>query len=325
MAELRAWLDTLAAAHPQTDGRRITHFADRNAELAAVDAGLPGKTPLTTLGVIVVRGNDALSFLHGQFSADLRAMTSGQTVLTAWCSPKGRIQFLLRVLVTDDGFRLLLPLDQVAACAKRLRLFVLRAAVDIEDRSADEGVLLLRGLAPDASLPATLCRGATPELCWCVGSLRDIGRAWSTLTIAPCGEDAAALDAIRRGLPVLDHSLADEFLPQELNLDYLQGVSFEKGCYPGQEIVARVRFRGTVKRRLARLSGTPGTFPASASRVYAAGSEQAVGTVLDCVRITDESMELLAVVRVDAEAIYLADNPDRLLQRQPLPVSSPAP
>ncbi|MEX2479263.1 MAG: hypothetical protein WD928_00235 [Gammaproteobacteria bacterium] len=325
MPELRSWLDTLAAAQPQTDGRRITHFTDRDAELAAVDAGLPGMTPLTTLGVIAVRGDAALAFLHGQLSADLRAMTSGQTVLTAWCSPKGRVVFLLRVVVTDDGFRLLLPLDQIAACVKRLRLFVLRAAVEIEDRSAAEGVLLLRGLAANASLPETLCSGGTPELCWCVGSLRDIGEAWPTFAIAPCGEDAAALDAIRRGLPVLDHSLADEFLPQELNLDYLAGVSFEKGCYPGQEIVARVRFRGTVKRRLARLSGDPGTPAASGSRVCGVGSEQAVGTVLDCVRIADESVELLAVLRVDAEAIYLAGSPGSLLRRQPLPEPSATP
>jgi len=317
---LATWIDRLAAAGPHTDGRRITHFLDRTDELGAVGSELPCKTPLTAVGVITVTGADARSFLHGQLTADLRAVTAGQSVLTAWCSPKGRVLFLLRVLVSEVGFHLLLPVDQSAACTQRLRMYALRAAVAIDDTSADRGVLLLRNLPIDAHTGDRLIAAGTDAMHWCVGDMDALASQWQALAGHPRGEDAAALDAIRNGLPSLEASLAEAFLPQEIDLDRHAGISFEKGCYPGQEIVARVRFRGSVKRRLARLNGVLGSPLAAGHRIVAAGTETAVGTVLDSVALGSGQVELLAVLDVEAGDVCVHGRSDQVLERQPLPI-----
>jgi tRNA-modifying protein YgfZ len=316
---LATWLDRFAAAQPHTDGRRIAHFLDRAGELSVVGSARSCKTPLTTLGVITVRGADARSFLHGQMTTDLRPLSAGETVLAAWCSPKGRVIFLLRILATEDGFHLLLPADQTAPCTKRLRLYALRAAVTIDDVSAACGVLLLRNFPVDGLTGDGLIVAGTDAMRWCVGEVDALARYWLTLDGSPRGEDAAALDFIRCGLPSLDASLAETFLPQELDLDRHAAVSFEKGCYPGQEIVARVRFRGSVKRRLARLSGKLGLPPSAGHRLIAAGTETAVGTVLDSVALDSGQVELLAVLDVEAGEVYVHGQPGQALERQALP------
>lgn len=321
MPALATWLDRLATAQPQSDGRRITHFLDRADELGTVGSELSCKTPLTATGVITVGGADARSFLHGQLTADLRTLGAGQSVLAAWCSPKGRVLFLPRVLVAEEGFHLLLPADQCAPCTKRLRLYALRAKVAIDDTSADRGVLLIRNLPlkdPGGPGGDGVDTAGTDAMYWCVGDLDALARHWQALGGRPRGEDAAALDAIRNGLPSLDASLAETFLPQELDLDRHAGISFEKGCYPGQEIVARVRFRGSVKRRLARMSGELGAPLAAGHRLVAAGTETPVGTVLDSVAWGTGAVEFIAVLDVEAGEVRVHGQPDQPLEWKPL-------
>lgn len=215
-----------------------------------------------------VTGEDARDFLHGQFCGDLRALEPGTALLTAWLSPKGRVLNLLQVLRADDGFWLLLPAAQAAAFTKRLRMFVLRARVKVEDGTAEAAEALAAGLG----LPV---RSA----------------------------DDAALHLIRGGLPALDATQNDAFLPQELNLDLTAGVSFNKGCYPGQEIVARVKFRGTVKRRVQRFALDVDTPPGPGTRLV--GDDGAPhGTVLVAAR-TESGVEMLAVADLDAGALSL--------------------
>ncbi|MBX9605856.1 MAG: hypothetical protein K2Y51_06505, partial [Gammaproteobacteria bacterium] len=191
-----------------------------------------------------VTGEDARDFLHGQFCGDVRALEIGQALLTAWLSPKGRALYLVQVLRAEDAFWLLLPAAQAAAFAKRLRMFVLRARVKVDDGTVDA----MQALAATLGLPM---RSA----------------------------DEASLHLVCAGLPTLDATLSDAFLPQELNLDLLAGVSFNKGCYPGQEIVARVKFRGSVKRRVQRFALVTDAPPAPGARLL--GDDGAPhGTVL---------------------------------------------
>ena len=228
-----------------------------------------------------VTGEDARDFLHGQFCGDVRALDVGQALLTAWLSPKGRALYLVQVLRADDAFWLLLPAAQAAAFTKRLRMFVLRARVKIEDGTVE----------------------ATQALAATLG-----------LPVRPVAE--AALHLVRAGLPTLDATLSDAFLPQELNLDLLAGVSFNKGCYPGQEIVARVKFRGTVKRRVERFALYSRALPPPGVRLTG-GDGELHATVLRAAA-TPDGVELLAVADLDAGPFSLDGAPTL-----PLPLPYP--
>ena len=223
---------------------------------------LEGVAALPHLGVIRAQGEDAASFLHGQLTQDLLLLPPGQARLAAYCSPKGRMlaSFVAWPLAPQD-IVLVLHRDLLAATLKRLSLFVLRAKVKLTDATSD---FTLRGLAGDAARLA--CGGVGPAA-WarttagqahCVGLYPADGRD-RVLWLAPAGTDApagASLDPllwqwgeVRSGVASISASVADAFVPQMLNYESVGGVSFKKGCYPGQEVVARSQFRGTLKRR----------------------------------------------------------------------------
>ncbi|MGE0483421.1 MAG: folate-binding protein YgfZ [Gammaproteobacteria bacterium] len=275
------------------------------------------KSPLD-LAIVAVRGADARAFLHAQFAADLRTLSSGDAVLTAWCSPKGRVLFAPTVLAVDDGFVLLVDPAQADDLVRRLRMYVLRSQVEVEDLGASWAGIRTSGLAPAAATGLVVAREG--ELCWYLGPQQAITDCWPTLPAAAVGPATARLDAIRRGRPRLGPATADQFLPQELDLDRGRGVSFDKGCYPGQEIVARVRYRGSVKRRLARLASAQALAPGD--RLVDADGDAPRATVVDAVALAG-TWEALAVLDVDATLVAPATRPDlacRILERAPTAV-----
>ncbi len=297
------------------DGR-IESFGDRADEAAAIGREA-SKTPLSELAVVEISGADADSFLHAQLCADLRRLDPGASVLSAWCSPQGRVLYLLRALRTPGGFMLLVPLDQIESLLKRLRMFVLRAAVEITDHSASHVVLRCdhwHGTAPATA--ALVARELTQT--WLLATADHAAATWAAINARAVGEAAASIEDIRRGVPRLAAALSDVFLPQELNLDASAGLSFEKGCYPGQEIIARVKFRGSVKRRLARLAAV-GASPSAPGTRLVDDHNKAVGTVLNAETAGADGVEILAVVNRDAETLALAEHAGQLLQRLELP------
>lgn len=291
------------------------------AETVVDDGGWvvpPCKSARPALAVIRIAGDDAADFLHGQFSADMRTLEAGHSVLTAWCSPKGRVLFLPRLLRAANGpYFALLPANQSAAFIKRLRMFVLRAKVAIEDCSVSHAVLVLDGV--DAALPAADVMPAVDgERQWLVGPRDKLAQLWDALHVPAQGQAAALLTDIARGQALLDLALSDQFLPQELNLDALAGVSFNKGCYPGQEIIARVKFRGSVKRRLQHVVIATPLPPAPGARLLA-GDDALRGTVLIAAVQADGACAALAVIDVDSGPLHLADAPGAAVQVLPLP------
>ena len=288
--------DWLAALGPLTGNAEGVALLDT----AAVKVALPD------FGVVRISGEDASAFLHAQFCGDCRDLAPGRSLVTGWCTPKGRVLYLPRLLAGRDGIYLLLPAAQIEALCKRLRLFVLRASVDIADLRASHGVFWLAlptGLAPDIAERAAATASAAHHH-WYVAPHDTLATAWRAVDGHRGAPSLALLAGIRAGEVPLDSSLADQFLPQELALDVHGGLSFDKGCYPGQEIVARVRFRGSVKRRPRHLrcEGAP---PPPATRLFdIAGA--AVGTVLAAVA-AGAGCELLAVVDVDAVPVRVAD------------------
>lgn len=224
---------------------------------------------LTDLAVIRATGEDAAGFLHGQLTQDIVGLAPGQARLAAYCTPKGRVLASL-VIWRDpsqpDDLVALVKADVAEALVKRLSMFVLRAKAKLEVSSSTvSGVCLpatqshpsVGGLAaPDAAAEWSVVQ--TDQGAWVSAPSAgdDVQRWWLVAQNSIAEPDAEALGAwqaadIAAGLPWVESATQDLFIPQTLNLDLIDGVNFTKGCYPGQEVVARSHYRGTVKRRMA--------------------------------------------------------------------------
>ena len=211
---------------------------------------------LTRYGLLSVSGDDAREFLHAQLTNDVRNLPAERAVLAGWCSAKGRLLASFLVIPAAEGFLLQLARDLAAPVAKRLGMFVLRSKVKIADQSDAWTQLGLWG----EDLPVR-------DVAWDgeVGIVRVAERRFLRLSRngdevkTTAGEDDWILQEIRAGRPFISAATQDQFVPQMVNLEALGGVDFQKGCYPGQEIVARAQYRGAVKRRMVRLEAPPGS------------------------------------------------------------------
>lgn len=280
---------------------------------------------LSHLGVIEVAGPEAVGFLQGQVTNDVRAATAEHSHLSAHLTPKGRILSLFRVVRTgEEALRLVLPRPVVPALHKRLSMFRLRAKVDIRDLSDQLVTVGLAGERAPAELAARL--PAVPEADNGVAADGDVTAVripgplprflliappdamkllWTALAdggAGPADADAWALLDIRAGLPQVFPETADAFVPQMVNLQLIDGVSFTKGCYTGQEVVARMQYLGKLKRRMYLAEVAADAPPPPGQELHAAGgtSEQATGRVVDARLAGPGRVELLAVVETDA-------------------------
>lgn len=290
----------------------VEHMSNLPPDATATAAN--AKAALPALGVLRVSGEQAREFLHGQFTADLKRLAAGRGGLAAWCTPKGRVLYLLDVLnAGDDGWLLLAPLDEIPALLKRLRLYVLRAKVLIEDLRETWSVMGLAGSCVPGALDgagaaarsgeAWLLRATgVPALAYALGPHAALVALWEGSTApAASGERWEGFE-IDAGRPRIAGPLAERFLPQELDLERLHGLHFDKGCYPGQEIVARLKYRGQVKCGLAR-ARTAGPV-APGDKLYRADGTASVGDVL---RVAPDgaAWRVLAVVDFDAHGTPL--------------------
>ena len=242
----------------------MTHISD-------IPLSLPeGVCPLPQWGVIEATGADAAAFLHNQLSNDVLLLPVGQARLASWCNAKGRMQASMLVLKTSaESVVLVLSKDLLAQSLKRLSMFVMRSKVKLADASAQ---WQLHGLLGQAAQPPGLEPGQ-PWQAWSLtqgafgielypavlGQIR-VARALQLTPIsqaAPAGQQAPVESwvwcEVLSAVPLLTAPLFEAFVPQMLNYESVGGVNFKKGCYPGQEVVARSQFRGTLKRRMARV------------------------------------------------------------------------
>ncbi|WP_317705370.1 folate-binding protein [Methylomarinovum caldicuralii] len=290
---------------------------------------------MTDLAVVEVGGRDAAVFLQGQVTCDVRRIDENRSGLGAVCTPQGRVLANFRILRRDAAFLLVLAADLAEEIAQHLRRYVLRA--DVTLTVTEWACLGVRGELP--RLPQTLPR-AVDESAW-IGRIAwirmpDAQPRWlllgqqadleAGLRLSEAREAPPArwrLYDIRSGLPWVTAATSGRFLPQMLNLDLLGGVSFDKGCYTGQEIVARAHYRGQVKRRLYRFFAA-GAEPPPPGTALLAG-EEGVGQVVNSAQAA-KGAELLAVVRCDAvhdSALRLASMPQRPLQQHDLAYTAP--
>ena len=238
---------------------------------------------LNRYGLLSVSGPDARDFLHAQLTNDVQNLPPERALLAGWCSAKGRLLATLLVIPAPQGFLLQLARDLAPSVVRRLALFVLRAKVKLADESdawAQFGVW-------DARAPAAVTweAGAVSVP---VGETRylRLEPAAAASSVANADEEDWRLQEIRAGRPLITAATQDRFLPQMVNLEQLDGVDFRKGCYPGQEIVARAQYLGQVKRRMVRL-------PLPEGKALQPGDEVDGGVVVD-----SAGGELLAVMPV---------------------------
>ena len=260
-------------------------------------------TRLEQLGVICVTGADARSYLQGQLSFDMERLTPQRVELACCNSAQGRVQAVLWLIERSDCIALLLPASMVDTMVARLRKYTLRAKVKIEPGA--ERLAVFDASSESTSPPRSHVEHDGVSLIGWTGArtLMLASPAHSSVMAAvvdPSKQRAWHLADIRAGLPQVYPQTHETFVAQMLNLDLLEGISFDKGCYTGQEIIARTHFRGTVKRRMFRFSAKCGP-PAPATRVSTGG--QHAGDVVDAAA-TENGCELLAVVtlaQADAE------------------------
>ncbi len=298
------------------------------------------------LALLAIGGADAATFLQGQLSNDVEKLAPDAWQPTTYNSPKGRILANFVLWREGEGFRALLPQDIAEATRKRLSMYVLRSKVTLADASAATVRLGVGGPAATAALRSAL--GVAPGAGAMVraGETTVLGlRGPRYLVVATQAAAAATRDAlskhavpapfavwqwltIRAGVPVVTVATQDQFVAQTANLDALGGLDFRKGCYTGQEIIARMQYLGRQKERLY-LFHSPRVDVAAGARTYSAAfREQPCGTVVNAAPAPEGGADLLAVVQiaaVEAGDVRLGAEDGVALSPLPLPYPLPPP
>lgn len=268
------------------------------------------------LGVVHVNGDDAEAFLQSQLTCDISTLKVKAATHAGWCNPKGRLLATLLVVRSGSGFILLLPENSIESVITRLRIYVLRARVVVEQAPLSTKVVelcgspFIRKLKHHLDTLDSACEMTLhdypfqQERALLIGSAESIETLWNGVNPPTLIADTNLHHwlNIHHGVPEISHTTSELFVPQEVNLDLIGAVSFTKGCYPGQEIVARMRYRGKLKRRM--FSGHidisslhHANYPRAGDTARTTGGEQKkVGTLVETAFTANKGMDLLAVL-----------------------------
>ncbi|MEQ1582246.1 MAG: folate-binding protein [Steroidobacteraceae bacterium] len=288
---------------------------------------------LDFLEPIRVSGTDARVFLQGQLSNDIARLDAGHCQLASLNSAQGRVQAVITLVPAGDGLIMLVPTSMATGVLQRLRKYVLRSKVtfiepqpDFVLRAASEPALAAAGLANPGQPGHCVQQGTITVVRWYDANPDAPARF---LLLGPAADlpapDPDPADAdwrladIRAGLPHVLPETHESFVAQMLNLDAVGGISFTKGCYTGQEIIARTHYRGAIKRRMLRFAAACPP-PPPGTRVLE--GDASAGEVVDAAA-TPEGCELLAVISLAQKeaALHLAGPFAAILQSVPLPYS----
>ncbi|SNS78473.1 hypothetical protein SAMN06265795_106168 [Noviherbaspirillum humi] len=344
---MTTWLQFLAdqgAGFDEAAGGELTGFG-------AAAAPSSFMAPLTDLGLIAVSGEEGAQFLHNQLTNDVEHLGSGEARLAGYCSPKGRLLATLLMWKAEAGIMLQLPKALQPAIQKRLQMFVLRAKAKLAD-AVDEAVAIgLAGQqAQDAlgnlfpQLPAadyakvdapagSLIRMPdafnVPRYLW-ITRPETAQQAWPTLSasVPPAAPSLWRRSQIAAGIPQITPATQDQFVPQMVNFELVGGVNFRKGCYPGQEIVARSQYLGKLKRRMMRAEVDAAEVRAGMEIFAASDPDQPCGMVVNAEPNDRGGADCLVEIKLAlAEAgirLGTASGPEVRLAAVPYPVTEPA-
>ena len=300
----------------------------------------PALVALPELGVVSVKGADAVSFLQSQLTNDVARLTPDQVQLSGYCTPKGRLLATFHQWRLDDGVFLRMPREIIGSVVKRLSMFVLRAKAKVIDVSDAWTTYAVLGEGTTLLSRAGL---GVPELPW-TSILSGTARADRMLptpdgmprfllalpseTPLPASLMAAQtssnlwwLSEIEAAVPTIFAATQEKFVPQMINFEVLGGVDFKKGCYPGQEIVARSQYLGKLKRRM-NIAHVDATHVEAAADIFHSGAAQPIGAVVMAATAPTGGSGLLfeaPIDRLESGSLHLRSADGPRLTVRPLP------
>jgi tRNA-modifying protein YgfZ len=289
----------------------VRDFGDATAERQVTDNGA-ALADLSHLALLEFSGADAEAFLQGQLSCDVKAIAVGEQSLGSYCTPKGRMLASFFLVRLPDRFLMLLSTSLAAAIHKRLKMFVLRSKVTINDitdtrallglSSRTDASILEKARGDCAALPETVTVALGSKRLIVFSTTENAPQLWQRLSayLRPVGTGCWEWLDIQEGLPLITAATQDQLVPQMANLELIGGVSFKKGCYPGQEIVARTQYLGKVKRRMFRAHLEVPANPGESLYSDDLG-DQASGLVVAAQPAPSGGYDLLAVARLDSQ------------------------
>lgn len=278
---------------------------------------------LSYLGLIEVSGEDKKTFLQGQLTNDINAISSSLSHLSGLCTPKGRLRTLLSIFAHGDKLYLQLPMPLLEETLKRLKMFVMMSKVEllnVSDSIIKIGVfgnkaansLKKNGftipvetnmVTENNGIQLIRLSGDTPRF-ECIGASEKIQALWETLQTKAqlLNSSHWRLLDIQAGIPNVFATSKETFIPQMLNLQILNGINFKKGCYTGQEVVARMQYLGKLKRKMYRAHCDTEECPLPGALLHSASSKsaQGAGNIVDAQRSPGGGIDLLAVITTEA-------------------------
>lgn len=311
---------------------------------------------LKQTGLLALEGEDAVSFIHGQLSNDIEHLGSSQARLAAYCNPQGRMLALFHAWKSSGKVWLTVPLDILPALQKRLQMYVLRAKVTLSDESGNMAILGIGGKKGGEALSkwfetlpsepfgktenefGVLVRVADafgfPRYLLTIAEKRlQVVESELSSTLSVCDESGWTMGDINAGVPQITLPVQDRFIPQMVNLEQAGGLSFKKGCYPGQEVIARSQYKGTVKRRMFHgmvelpfEDNPPIDVNMTAGANIVDSDGQVCGTIVSSARRDNNRVDFLAVVQTEAigsQALHVEKADGPLITWIPLPYSLP--
>lgn len=323
----------------QSDPRWGLHLAPLADEAARLQAGAPLAACISTLELIRVSGPDAESFLQGQVTCDMREVAAGAIRLGAHCNIKGRVQASFYGMRQGADMVLLVPQGQGEATRAALARYALfsKATLSLEPHW---GAMALLGGARDAAIPSRWEQAPAPghsveSEAGVLARLDDrtdlalvpLNRAADLLQtlenagVGIVGDNVWWLAQLQAGIAQILPAQSEAWIPQEINYDLINGVSFRKGCYKGQEIVARIHYRGQTKVRAHLLEIRPDTATEPGTRIVSAEGQN-IGTVLQCAFVNDDTLLAIAALKTDipeSEPLHLEPNESSQIRLVPMP------
>ena len=338
------WAQFLTDQGAEIENGVVKHFGNENAEKkAALDEHII--CDLSHYGLIRASGEEAENFLQNQFCNDVRNINDSQSQLNAYCNPKGRVLAFFRLFQINNQYYLRLPQTLLTDTQSRLQMFVMMSKVTLEDASneligigfsgTDADQLLgkvvntvpseIEGVAQTNNVTVIRVSNSPPRF-EVYGGIDNIKTIWEKLTTdaKPVGSGSWNLLDIKDAIPEVVPETKEAFVPQMINLEGINALSFKKGCYPGQEIVARMHYLGKLKRHMFLAHADSDTVPASGDSLYAEGSEsgQGAGKVVRAESNPNGGTDLVAVIEIASKekgSLHLESAQGPLLNLQPLP------
>lgn len=339
------WMNFLSDSGASFNDLREVNFNLDNDSPPRLDQGELFLTDLSWLGIIQVSGEDKYTYLQGQLTNDVNAVSSSLSQLSGLCTPKGRMRALFSIFFRNDNLYLQLPYPLLEENLKRLKMFVLMSKVELTDASDTLARIGIYGTKAEKflhnagfSIPKEtnmvtehndlhLIRLAGDTARFeCIGPVEAMQSLWQSLLPEAqlINTSQWRLLDITAATPNVFLQTSEAFIPQMLNLQVINGISFKKGCYTGQEVVARMQYLGKLKRRMYRAHCDAEQLPPPGAALYSGSSQsgQGSGNIVDAQWSLQGGIDLLAVITndaVDKQDIFLDEAMQNPLKLQQLP------